>query len=57
MVSKEQSEKAMLKRKTKCIKNMDKFSSRKNAYKNGWQDCFDWMISMLPNENKGGGDE
>ena len=41
----EQSKKAMLRRKTKFVDNMDKFSSRKNAYKQGWKDCYDWIMS------------
>lgn len=41
----EQSNKAMLRRKTKFVDNMDKFSSRKNAYKQGWKDCYDWIMS------------
>jgi hypothetical protein len=40
----EQSKKAMLRRKTKFVDNMDKFSSRKNAYKQGWKDCYEWMM-------------
>lgn len=43
--SQEQSKDAMLRRKTKFIHNMDKFSSRKNAYKQGWKDCYEWIIS------------
>ena len=54
MATKEQSKKAMLKRKTKYIDNMDKFSSRKNAYKQGWADCFEWMNSQPTPSNKGG---
>ena len=42
----EQSKKAMLRRKTKFVDNMDKFSSRKNAYKQGWQDCYNWLMSQ-----------
>ena len=42
----EQSKKAMLRRKTKFIDNMDRFSSRKNAYKQGWQDCYNWLMSQ-----------
>lgn len=42
----EQSKKAMLRRKTKFVDNMDKFSSRKNAYKQGWQDCYNWIMSQ-----------
>ena len=42
----EQSKKAMLRRKTKFVDNMDRFSSRKNAYKQGWQDCYNWLISQ-----------
>jgi hypothetical protein len=41
----EQSKKAMLRRKTKFVDNMDKFSSRKNAYKEGWKDCYEWVMS------------
>lgn len=40
----EQSKKAMLRRKTKFVDNMDKFSSRKNAYKQGWKDCYEWIM-------------
>jgi hypothetical protein len=43
--SPDESKKAMLKRKIKFVDNMDKFSSRKNAYKKGWQDCYNWMMS------------
>ena len=42
----EQSKKAMLRRKTKFVDNMDRFSSRKNAYKQGWQDCYNWLMSQ-----------
>lgn len=42
----EQSKKAMLRRKTKFVDNMDKFSSRKNAYKQGWRDCCNWIMSQ-----------
>jgi hypothetical protein len=42
----EQSKKAMLRRKTKFVDNMDKFSSRKNAYKQGWKDCYEWIMSQ-----------
>jgi hypothetical protein len=42
----EQSKKAMLRRKTKFVHNMDKFSSRKNAYKQGWKDCYEWIMSQ-----------
>ena len=42
----EQSKKAMLRKKTKFVDNMDKFSSRKNAYKQGWQDCYNWIMSQ-----------
>ena len=42
----EQSKKAMLRRKTKFVDNMDKYSSRKNAYKQGWQDCYNWIMSQ-----------
>lgn len=42
----EQSKNAMLRRKTKFIDNMDKFSSRKNAYKQGWKDCYEWIMSQ-----------
>ena len=42
----EQNKKAMLRRKTKFVDNMDKFSSRKNAYKQGWQDCYNWLMSQ-----------
>lgn len=41
-----QSKKAMLRRKTKFVDNMDRFSSRKNAYKQGWQDCYNWLMSQ-----------
>lgn len=40
----EQSKKAMLRKKTKFVDNMDKFSSRKNAYKQGWKDCYEWIM-------------
>lgn len=42
----EQSKKAMLRKKTKFVDNMDKFSSRKNAYKQGWKDCYEWIMSQ-----------
>jgi len=42
----EQSKKAMLRRKTKFVDNMDKFSSRKNAYKQGWKDCYEWIMTQ-----------
>ena len=42
----EESKKAMLRRKTKFVDNMDKFSSRKNAYKQGWKDCYEWIMSQ-----------
>ena len=41
--SPEKTKKAMANKKTLFIKNMDKFSSRKNAYKTGWRDCIDWL--------------
>lgn len=44
--NREQSKKAMLRRKTKFVDNMDKFSSRKNAYKQGWEDCYNWIMSQ-----------
>lgn len=46
LVTPEQSKKAMLRRKTKFVDNMDKFSSRKNAYKQGWKDCYEWIMSQ-----------
>jgi hypothetical protein len=46
-VSDEDIEKAMLRNKTKFVKNMDRFSSRKNAYKTGWKDCINWMRDKL----------
>lgn len=39
----EQSKKAMLRKKTKFVNTMGKYGSRKNAYKKGWQDCYDWI--------------
>lgn len=40
-----ESKKAMLKRKIKFVDTMDRFSSRKNAYKKGWLDCYNWITS------------
>ena len=42
----EQNKKAMLRSKIKFVNNMDKFSSRKNAYKQGWKDCYEWIMSQ-----------
>lgn len=42
----EQSKRAMLHRKIKFIDNMNKFSSRKHAYKQGWKDCYEWVMSQ-----------
>ena len=40
----------MLRKKTKFIDSMDKFSSRKHAYKEGWRDCYEWFVT----QTKGG---
>lgn len=48
--------KAMLNGKTKFIKTMPKFSSRKNAYKKGWQDCYKYMTresTEIPTQDTG----
>jgi hypothetical protein len=51
--TREQSKWAMLRRKTKFVHNMDRFSSRKNAYKQGWRDCFEWIrLKRLSFENE-----
>ena len=41
----DESTKAMLKQKTKFMSKTDKFSSRKYAYKRGWQDCYNWIFN------------
>lgn len=42
---------AMLRQKTKYISNMGKYGSRKTAYKQGWMDCYKWMMENKSNES------
>lgn len=45
--SEQEIEKKMLSSKTKFISTMERFSSRKSAYKNGWRDCSKYILELL----------